>query len=108
MVLVISKFRAFHLAKLSIIRFLFFIIVFSAQQTLAETINLVAEVFPPQTNRDGTGQQFDVARAIFEPLGYTVNVNVYPYIHPNCVSFFFISSPIASCCFLVIIFPSLS
>ena len=67
------------MAKLSIIRFLFFIIVFSAQQTLAETINLVAEVFPPQTNRDGTGQQFDVARAIFEPLGYTVKVNVYPY-----------------------------
>jgi len=53
--------------------------MFSAQHTLAETINLVAEVFPPQTNSDGTGQQFDVARAIFEPLGYTVNIDVYPY-----------------------------
>jgi len=49
------------------------------QYTMAETINLAGEFFPPQTNQDGTGQQFEVVRAIFEPLGYTIKVNVYPY-----------------------------
>jgi len=49
------------------------------QQTLAETINLTAELFPPQTNQDGSGQQFDVVRAIFEPYGYSIKVHVFPY-----------------------------
>jgi len=71
--------KVFKLARCYTIRFLLVFIVLFSQQLFAETINLVAEVFPPQTNRDGTGQQFDVARAIFEPLGYTVKVEVYPY-----------------------------
>ncbi len=58
---------------------LFILNLFFCHNTQAETINLAAEVFPPQTNQDGTGQQFDVVRAIFEPLGFKVNVNVYPY-----------------------------
>lgn len=53
--------------------------LFLCQQTLAETINLTGEVFPPQTNQDGSGQQFELVRAIFEPLGYNIKVNVYPY-----------------------------
>ena len=52
--------------------------VFS-HQSLAETITLVAEAFPPQTHSNGTGQQFDVAKAIFEPFGYKINIEVYPY-----------------------------
>ena len=53
-------------------------LVFS-HQSFAETINLVAEAFPPQTHSNGTGQQFDMAKAIFEPLGYKINIEVYPY-----------------------------
>jgi len=58
----------------------FIILTFvSCQQTQAKTINLTAELFPPQTNQDGSGQQFDVVRAIFEPYGYSIKVHVYPY-----------------------------
>jgi len=35
-----------------------------------QTITVVGEVFPPMTNEDGSGQQFDLVKAIFEPLGY--------------------------------------
>lgn len=42
-------------------------------------IELVGEVFPPATNSDGTGQQFEMVQAIFESLGYKINVKVYPY-----------------------------
>jgi hypothetical protein len=66
------------LAKVFIIKLFCFCFVFS-HQSFAETINLVAEAFPPQTHSNGTGQQFDVAKAIFEPLGYKVNIEVYPY-----------------------------
>lgn len=66
------------MVKLFIIKFFFLSIIFS-HHTFAETINLVAEAFPPQTNRDGTGQQFDIAKAIFEPLGYKINIEIYPY-----------------------------
>lgn len=44
-----------------------------------KTIELVGEVFPPATNKDGTGQQFEMVKAIFGPLGYKININVYPY-----------------------------
>jgi polar amino acid transport system substrate-binding protein len=48
---------------------------------LAQTqqINLVGEYVSDMTNNDGTGYQFEMVRAIFEPLGYQVNINVYPY-----------------------------
>jgi polar amino acid transport system substrate-binding protein len=44
-----------------------------------KVINVAAEVFPPMTNADGTGQQFEMLKAIFEPLGYTFNITLYPY-----------------------------
>jgi ABC-type amino acid transport substrate-binding protein len=66
------------LVKLLIIKLFIFSLIFS-NHTFSETINLVAEVFPPQTHSNGTGQQFDIAKAIFEPLGYKVNIDVYPY-----------------------------
>ena len=66
------------MVKVIIIKLFLFIVVFS-HHTFAETINLVAEVFPPQTYSNGTGQQFDIAKAIFEPLGYEINIAVYPY-----------------------------
>jgi hypothetical protein len=31
------------------------------------------------TNKDGTGQQFELIKAVLEPLGHTVNIKVYPY-----------------------------
>jgi len=66
------------LAKVFKFTCLCFCLAFS-HQSLAETITLVAEAFPPQTYSNGTGQQFDIAKAIFEPLGYKINVEVYPY-----------------------------
>ena len=45
----------------------------------AETINVVGEIFPPMTNEDGTGQQFELAKAVYETLGYKVNCKTYPY-----------------------------
>jgi len=45
----------------------------------AETINVVGEVFPPMTNKDGTGQQFEIAKAVYETLGYKVKCKTYPY-----------------------------
>ena len=72
-------FKAFHLLNLPTLNVFILCTIILCQQAQAETINLVAEFFPPQTNHDGTGQQFDIARAIFEPLGYTININVYPY-----------------------------
>lgn len=67
------------MAKCYIVRGLLIFSLVFCPQALTETIHLAAEVFPPQTNKDGSGQQFDVARAIFEPLGYTVKAHVYPY-----------------------------
>jgi len=66
------------LIRIAIIKLFCFCVVFS-HQSFAETINLVAEAFPPQTHSNGTGQQFDIAKAIFEPLGYSINIEVYPY-----------------------------
>lgn len=51
----------------------------NAQQAKLSTINVVGEDLPPFTIFDGTGQQFDVVRAIFEPLNISVAINVYPY-----------------------------
>ena len=45
----------------------------------AETINVVGEIFPPMTNEDGTGQQFEIAKAVYETLGYKVKCKTYPY-----------------------------
>jgi polar amino acid transport system substrate-binding protein len=44
-----------------------------------QTITVIGELFPPMTNADGSGQQFDIVKAIFEPLGYKVVTKVYPY-----------------------------
>jgi len=66
------------MAKVFIIKFFCICLVIS-YQSFAETINLVAETFPPQTHSNGTGQQFEVVKAIFEPLGYKINIEVYPY-----------------------------
>jgi polar amino acid transport system substrate-binding protein len=76
---ILDTFQALDLLKFFIIRGLLTFNFIFCQQVLAETINLAGENFPPQTNQDGTGQQFEVVRAIFEPLGYTIKVNVYPY-----------------------------
>jgi len=45
----------------------------------AETLRVVGEVYPPGTFADGSGQQFEMIKAIFEGLGYTVIIDVYPY-----------------------------
>lgn len=47
--------------------------------TKAETLRLVGEVYPPGTNADGSGQQFEIVKAVFEALGFQVNIEVYPY-----------------------------
>lgn len=44
-----------------------------------QQLNLVGEYIPDITNTDGTGYQFEMVRAIFEPLGYQVNIKIYPY-----------------------------
>lgn len=44
-----------------------------------QQLNLVGEYIPDITNNDGSGYQFEMVRAIFEPLGYQVNIKVYPY-----------------------------
>jgi len=46
----------------------------------AETIHLTGELLPPVTNADGSGQQFEMVKAIFEPLGYDIKTKTYPYI----------------------------
>jgi polar amino acid transport system substrate-binding protein len=44
-----------------------------------QQLNVVGEYIAGATNYDGTGYQFEMVKAIFEPLGYQVNINVYPY-----------------------------
>lgn len=48
-------------------------------QANTKQLNLVGEYISSATNVDGTGYQFEMVKAIFEPLGYQVNINVYPY-----------------------------
>ncbi|OKY24905.1 ABC transporter substrate-binding protein [Thalassotalea sp. PP2-459] len=50
-----------------------------SQQTALSVVNVVGENLPPFTLPDGSGQQFDVVRAIFEPLNLSVAIEVYPY-----------------------------
>ncbi len=45
----------------------------------AETAKVVGEPFPPMTNEDGTGQQFEIAKAVFESSGINVECKTYPY-----------------------------
>jgi polar amino acid transport system substrate-binding protein len=44
-----------------------------------QQLNLVGEYISDATNNDGTGYQFEMVKAIFEPLGYQVNITVLPY-----------------------------
>jgi polar amino acid transport system substrate-binding protein len=56
-----------------------FLILFGGQSWSQQTINVIGEEFPPMTNADGSGQQFEVVKAIFVPMGYEVITKVYPY-----------------------------
>jgi len=64
--------------KFKILCMLFLLSIMGRSWSL-QTITVVGEVFPPMTNEDGSGQQFDLVKAIFEPLGYEVTTKVYPY-----------------------------
>jgi len=44
-----------------------------------ETLRLVGELYPPGTFADGSGQQFEMVKAVFERLDYKVTIDVYPY-----------------------------
>ncbi len=50
-----------------------------SQLSFAQSIKVVAEVFPPATNADGSGRQFDMIKAIYQPLGYQIDISVFPY-----------------------------
>jgi len=69
-------FKKAHLVLLAIC---FFYLLPLLAQAQTKEINLVGEYIPGATNSDGTGFQFELVKAIFEPLGYQVNINVYPY-----------------------------
>jgi hypothetical protein len=56
-----------------------FLILVGGRSWSLQTINVIGEEFPPMTNADGSGQQFEIVKAIFEPLGYEVVTKVYPY-----------------------------
>ena len=45
----------------------------------ARTILVVTESWQDATNEDGTGLYFDLIRAVFEPLGWTVKYQIMPY-----------------------------
>jgi len=49
------------------------------QTNPVKVIRVVGELLPPVTYANGTGQQFEVVKAIFEPLGYKLDISVYPY-----------------------------
>jgi len=51
----------------------------SAMDGHEHTIHVVGEEILSTTNLNGTEQQFEVVRAIYEPLGYKVNTSVLPY-----------------------------
>ncbi len=44
-----------------------------------KVVLLVSEEWEDATNADGTGFYWELARAVFEPAGYTVKHEVYPY-----------------------------
>jgi len=44
-----------------------------------KTLHLVGELYPPATYEDGSGQQFELVKSIFEQLGYQVKISVFPY-----------------------------
>ena len=48
-------------------------------EQIKKTILVVGENLPPVTNPDGTGQQFEVVKAILAPLGYDIRFKVFPY-----------------------------
>ena len=56
-----------------------FILLMPVNSVKAETLHLVGEVYPPGTYEDGSGQQFELVRNIFEQLGYQVKISVFPY-----------------------------
>jgi len=55
--------------------------LFNSQSLAAQSnvIHLVGEPFPPATNTDGTGQQFEFVKALYQPLGYEFVTHVFPY-----------------------------
>jgi len=58
---------------------LFFNSITNSYHALAESIIVIGEPFPKATQADGTGVQFEVVKAIFQPLGYEIKFSVYPY-----------------------------
>lgn len=67
-------FRTINIAVLLTLNSLCFSLLAQTQQ-----INLVGEYILDVTNNDGSGFQFEMVKEIFNPLGYQVNINVYPY-----------------------------
>lgn len=59
--------------------FLFSILICFYPVVNAETLTIVGEHFPRATEADGTGVQFEMVKALFEPLGYQLRFQVYPY-----------------------------
>lgn len=54
-----------------------FCIMLSVAQ--AKEFIVVGEEFPPMTNSDGSGQQFEIVQHIIESQGHSVRFQVYPY-----------------------------
>lgn len=52
---------------------------FSAFAQQAKILRVVGEPLAPVTLADGSGQQFEAVKAIFEPLGYQLEISVFPY-----------------------------
>jgi len=58
----------------------FFITLFSSPEVVAEkSISVVCTEWKGYTNRDGTGIYWDIVKAVYEPLGFKVRTQIYPW-----------------------------
>jgi polar amino acid transport system substrate-binding protein len=69
----------FKAIKFSTLAICYLLHLSASAQAQVKQLNLVGEYIESATNLDGTGFQFEMVKAIFEPLGYKVNITVYPY-----------------------------
>ena len=47
--------------------------------TLPSSINIVTEIWPKFTNKDGSGYYFELLRKVYWPLGVGLNIHYMPY-----------------------------
>ncbi len=68
--------------NLAMLQLLLVLFVLVASPSRAETITFVADLWPPfndTPDSESEGYMVDVARAVFEPLGYTVEYSLMPW-----------------------------